>query len=352
MVKVHRDLFGTHEVRTGTLLDSPFGFQENVPQLTTKIIEYFDESLHVAVAPASLRRVADASALARATYLEDVRASRFVFAGPGSPSYAMRQWREIDLTSALRNVLDAGGLVTFASAAALTLGSKTAPIYELYKVGDDPYWLDGLDLLSTYGLKCAVIPHFDNAEGGNHDTRFCYLGERRLRLLEAMLDDDVAVLGVDEYTAVVLDWASDTLSVFGRGAAYWRLGDTTTTLARDTTIDLESLRRGGSPPRDGVRPDETPTDDLSALGECVAAGGPDSVAALAHLLKRAASGGEGLVDPAPLVEGVLRARQHARAAKQFDLADELRDVVVATGIEVHDTPDGATWSLPGDDTPH
>ena len=31
----------------------------------------------------------------------------------------------------------------------------------------------------------SVIPHFDNAEGGNHDTRFCYLGERRLAVLEA-----------------------------------------------------------------------------------------------------------------------------------------------------------------------
>src|SRR6266571_3494942 len=32
-----------------------------------------------------------------------------------------------------------------------------------------------------------VIPHYDNAEGGTHDTRFCYLGERRLAALEALL---------------------------------------------------------------------------------------------------------------------------------------------------------------------
>ena len=33
----------------------------------------------------------------------------------------------------------------------------------------------------------AVVAHFDNAEGGTHDTRYCYLGEDRLRVLEAQL---------------------------------------------------------------------------------------------------------------------------------------------------------------------
>ena len=75
----------------------------------------------------------------------------------------------------------------FSSAAALTLGRATVPVYEIYKVGVDPYWLEGLDLLAEVGLNVAVIPHYDNAEGGNHDTRFCYLGERRLAMLEPEL---------------------------------------------------------------------------------------------------------------------------------------------------------------------
>ena len=79
-----------------------------------------------------------------------------------------------------------------ASAAALTLGVVTVPVYEIYKVGDDPRWLEGLDLLGrATGLRAAVVPHYDNAEGGNHDTRFCYMGERRLRDLEAMRPDGV-----------------------------------------------------------------------------------------------------------------------------------------------------------------
>ena len=75
-----------------------------------------------------------------------------------------------------------------ASAAALTLGVATIPVYEIYKVGEDPHWLEGLDLLGpATGLRAAVVPHYDNAEGGNHDTRFCYMGERRLQALEAAL---------------------------------------------------------------------------------------------------------------------------------------------------------------------
>jgi cysteinyl-tRNA synthetase len=134
--------------------------------------------------------------------------------------------------------------------------------------------------------------------------------------------------------------------VHGRGAAYWRHGVSSTTLERGDTIDLATLRNVGTAARTTVAPDHHASTDLDALGERVAAGGPESVAALAHLLKRAANGGDGLIDPTSLVDGVLQARQHARASKQFDLADELRDAVVSSGIEVHDSPDGATWSLP------
>jgi cysteinyl-tRNA synthetase len=46
-----------------------------------------------------------------------------------------------------------------------------------------------------------------------------------------------------------------------------------------------------------------------------------------------------------LVEGVLAARVNARANGQYDLADELRDSLLKSGIDVQDTPDGTTWSL-------
>jgi len=105
----------------------------------------------------------------------------------------------------------------FASAAALTLGVATVPVYEIYKCGEDPHWLEGLDVTSAAGLRAAVIPHYDNNEGGTHDTRFCYLGERRLSKMEKDLPDGVFVLGVDEHTACTFDLDAGTASVEGRG---------------------------------------------------------------------------------------------------------------------------------------
>jgi hypothetical protein len=349
MVKVYRDVLEGIQPRRGVMLDTPFGFQENVPQLTAKIVEYFRSSLQFELEPASLVRLEGTSDLARASFLDAVRRARFVFAGPGSPSYALKQWAPLAFTDALAGVLADGGVVSFSSAAALTLGHRTAPIYELYKVGDAPYWLDGLGLLDRFGLRCAVIPHFDNAEGQNHDTRFCYLGERRLRMLESMLDDDVATLGVDEHTAVVIDLAADAATVRGRGRAYWRTGAGQRTIATGERVALDELRNAPFAPRaaaDPSGPDNAAAgSDARALGEVVAGGGEAGLRALAELVRLAGSGGRGRIDPAPLVEGVLAARADARAAGQYQLADELRDALVAAGIEVHDAPGGATWSL-------
>ena len=132
----------------------------------------------------------------------------------------------------------------FSSAAALTLGRATVPVYEIYKVGADPHWLDGLDVLSEVGLDVAVIPHYDNAEGGNHDTRFCYLGERRLAMLEPTLPDGCFVLGVDEHTGIVMDLDADTAQIVGKGAVTLRRDGESTRLPSGQTLPLDHLRRG------------------------------------------------------------------------------------------------------------
>ena len=93
----------------------------------------------------------------------------------------------------------------------------TVPVYEVYKVGEDPRWVAGLDLLGPLGLAVALIPHYDNAEGGTHDTRFCYLGEERLAGLEDELPEGIFVLGVDEHTALCLDLDARTAAVAGHG---------------------------------------------------------------------------------------------------------------------------------------
>jgi hypothetical protein len=193
-----------------------------------------------------------------------------------------------------------------------------------------------------------VIPHFDNSEGGNYDTRFCYLGEPRLLELEAQLPPDVATLGVDEHTAVIIDFDSDTLTVKGRSNGYWRLNGETFVLANSSTTPLSDLREARPSPRAAVQstPVATTRTPLE-LAELAARGGDEGRDALATLVQLAATGGDGYIDPTELVGAVLRAREKARLSAQYDLADELRDALVQSGLTVNDGPNGTTWSISG-----
>src|SRR5688572_20802299 len=119
MVKVHRALFdrlGPPPV-PAVVLDTPVGFQENAEELAARAVAYFAESVGRPVDVASWRSPDD-GALALETMLARVEAARWVFAGPGSPSYALRQWAGTRLPDVLRDKLRASGCVTFASAAA------------------------------------------------------------------------------------------------------------------------------------------------------------------------------------------------------------------------------------------
>jgi hypothetical protein len=240
---VHRELLGRLGAGArAVVLDTPYGFQENAPELATRAQEYFAQSVGHPIEVAGLLRFDGADPLAVEQGLDRVRAADYVFAGPGSPTYALRQWAGTPLVEVLAAKVRTGGAITFASAAALTLGAVAVPVYEIYKVGEDPRWLAGLDLLAAVGLHVAVIPHYDNTEGGHHDTRFCYLGERRLRMLEEALPPGTHVLGVDEHTGVVLDLDADTATVVGNGALTVRLHGTSITHPTGTTLPIDALR--------------------------------------------------------------------------------------------------------------
>ena len=394
MVKTHRAILDRLGPRaSAVMLDTPFGFQANAGELTAKAIEYFRESVGRALDVASFRAAATASAVDVETMLEQLRAASYVFAGPGSPSYALRQWRGTPVHDLLAEKLRpgrSGGAVVFASAAALTLGRWTIPVYEIYKVGADVEWLDGLDLVAEAGLECAVVPHWNNAEGGTHDTRYCYMGERRLRLLEEQLPDSAFVLGVDEHTGCVLDLDAGTATIVGNGAVHVRRHGATASFASGEAVPLDALTSGGdwvsAEPQQRQSPDleeRSPfLDDVErfdAAGRAALHGGDGTAVADAILelegtiaewstetfsgdeLDRARralralvarlgdAANDGLRDPRdvvrPYVEALLAARDDLRAAEQYAAADALRDRLVAVGVEVRDTPAGVEWEL-------
>ncbi|MFM8417072.1 MAG: hypothetical protein ACKOAT_06260, partial [Actinomycetota bacterium] len=230
------------------VLDTPYGFQENANELASRAVDYFKTSVNVDLRVAGLARIKpriDGEAPTSAQIEKGLRAvedASYLFAGPGSPTYSVQQWSDTPLRSLLADKLQRGGIITFASAAALTLGARTVPVYEIYKVGADPYWCDGLALLREFGVNASVIPHFDNAEGGSHDTRFCYLGERRLRMLESKMSSDEFVIGVDEHTGLVINLDDERAEVVGNSTVTLRKGDRQVVYATGESFALDILR--------------------------------------------------------------------------------------------------------------
>ena len=243
MARVHRsvlDRLGERPKVAAALLDTPYGFQENAEDISERTLEYFRDTVGNVFTVATFRS-SEVDSLVRETALARLREARLVFAGPGSPSYALRQWSGTEIPRLLASKLAEGGAVTMASAAALTLGRFTIPVYEIYKAGEAPSWLPGLDLLTALGLPVAVVPHYDNAEGGNHDTRFCYMGERRLAVLEAELPADVFILGVDGHTALVLDLDEGSASVLGLGSVTVRNDGRSTVFPAGSEVAIADL---------------------------------------------------------------------------------------------------------------
>ena len=397
--KTHRDLLARLGPKPvpAVLLDTPVGFQSNADQLSAKAVEYFRVSVQAEVEVATWHS-ADVDALTTETMLTKLRRARYVFAGPGSPTYALRQWQRSQVPAVLAEKLETGGAITFASAAALTLGVATVPVYEIYKVGAEPAWAPGLDLTRAAGLSCAVIPHYDNAEGQNHDTRFCYLGEERLARLEQELPADAFVLGVDEHTGLILDLGAGTGTVVGLGGVTVRRDGRSTVFPTGTTISIDDLRAAaegratngtGGVAAPATTEDEAPVAVEASLVDGVrrlegafeaaldARDVPGAVAAVLELddlivawsgdtlqsdeadLARSSLRGMvvrlgqvaevGAADPAervaPFVDALLAVRDRARAAKDFATSDQVRDDLAAAGIELRDAPEGTSWHL-------
>ena len=365
LVAAHRlgvEAAGAREV---VVLDTPFGFQENAPLLSEKLTRFFRTSLAVESSVASYRSTDDGE-VACERMLAAVRRARYVFAGPGSPSYALGVWRETGLAEVLRSILSAGATVTLASAAALTAGVKTLPVYEIYKVGADPRWLDGMDLASHLGLEAVVIPHWNNTEGQGFDTTRCYMGRRRLGMLRSMLADGLGIIGVDEHTAAVIDFGRRELRVLGLGGVTLG-GAEETFLAAGERMDLrqvvESL--GASPPRPPAGQDMSPPDLAGALGQ---RSGESIAGALLSVEREAAAGSRharealramilevselavsGLITPEEWVGDYVRllvdVRATLRDGRRWEEADRIRDGLESLGVTLRDSRSGTSWHM-------
>lgn len=379
MIKPHRAIFERIGSAPAVLLDTPYGFQSNADDISARAVGYFKASVGRDVGVASWRR-SDIPAVDAERALTTLRSAEWIFAGPGSPTYALTHWRDTPIPA----LFERAKVVVFASAAALTLGSHAIPVYEIYKAGLDPHWVPGLDLFAKLtGVPSVIIPHYDNAEGGHHDTRFCYLGEARLSTMEQWLPEETLIIGVDEHTAALVDIPAGTVQVVGVGGLTLRKGGESRFFPTGTVLELSTLSDAAAVPATALpAATTTPTGDSAAEeahslresadaldarfaraldakngSDCVAAAleletaiedwsadtltGPDHEYArgiLRGMIVRLGQLADEAHEAVPaLVTAVRTIREQARAGRDFAMADALRDALTNAGFTVADT---------------
>ena len=396
MVEVHKELLrGVPPPAQAFFLDTPAGFELNCDHISQRAIDYFRHHVQHSMSLASYKAKETAKSYAAMQTLQRLRQANFVLIGPGSPTYAVRQWRQTPIPEILTERIAAGNCLVAASAAALTVGRFTLPVYEIYKVGEDLHWVEGMNILEHFGFNLVVIPHWNNAEGGTHDTRFCYMGEARLRKLESRLPDDVCILGLDEHTACLLDLEKDEAIIRGIGSVTLRRSGGERVFEKTERFPLQILREGEleaeatySAPKiikqepaknnkegsfwDNVHAVEAKfytslkqhdskdiTNALLELDRLIWQAqqdreSPDFISQARDTLRelivsigvRLESAPASKTDClAPLVEALLNLRQEFRSNKQFDAADAIRQKLQATGIIIEDTGQGSRWRL-------
>ncbi len=358
MVKVHRSILASLPPHPQVVyLDTPYGFQENADLISAKVQDYFDVSLGQSVEIASLRNTAKASPASVEAFRIAIEGADYIFTGPGSPSYALAQWQEVDAARSLIRASTSGAAICLASAAAVTAGRYAIPVYEIYKVGQAPFWLDGMDLFSDIvGVEAVVVPHWDNRDGEHHDTRYCFVGRRRLDELIAQLPNPLPIIGIDEHTAVTFD--EGQVTVTGRGRLTVMIGQAEETLAAGDTAALADLvpSRSITVPKPSTSPD--PSGFYTALGDGDVLAAADviltnlSEGRTEHVRRMVVELAKSVGSPTdpeellqPFVDLLMDARNRARTRDDFEEADRIRDALLASGIEIQDGKAASLWHL-------
>jgi cyanophycinase-like exopeptidase len=372
-------------------LDTPAGFELNSDNISARARNHVRRHLGVDCALATFKSKDKATDAEVRNAVRKIEHANYIFAGPGSPTYAIRNWAGTPVIETVSRRVSEGAHLVLASAAAIAIGHYSLPVYEIYKVGADPHWVEGLNLLAPYGLDLTIVPHWNNAEGGTYDTRFCFMGKPRFDALEALLPECTVVLGIDEYTACILVLGENVCRVMGAGqVTVRRPRGVDTVYPPDSTFSLGALRSAAmslSAPVVRAPVKESPAQASEELDHKVGetertlaaqkAGRSDGELAgqafeLVQAIERAEASGAGeeavararaelksLVDLwgreigvsgsdlvanlAPFVELLIDLRAKLREAKQYALADELRARLGKLGVILEDTPAGTTW---------
>ena len=289
------------------LLDTPFGFQENNMILSEKIQDYFSSKINLKLK--NLKFINEESYDVEREAL--LSRADFIFSGPGSPTYASKIWLKHNLGNVLKEKLKTGIVMAFASAAALTLGRYVIPVYEIYKVGNMDGLHDGLNVLDFLGKDTIIVPHFNNQEGGDHDTSYCFIGKKRFDNLVKGLD--VIAIGIDEHTSLTFDLDKSIMSVRGLGNVYFLSKEGELRLKNGDEMEIKDINSNYV-----ARKEEVTAEQLIEI---------DSI--------------EDSIDVD--IERLIEIRSIARNSKMYEISDRIRDLLIIHGVEIEDKDGITSW---------
>jgi len=309
------------------VLETPAGFEPNSPQVAGKIARFLSHNLQnyrpeVTVVPA--RKRGTPYSPDDPNIVAPILEADAIFLGPGSPTYAVRQLENSLAWHTLVARHRLGAAVILASAATIAAGVMALPVYEIYKVGEDLHWRDGLDFFGPYGCSLIFIPHWNNTEGGAElDTSRCFMGEARFAQLLDLLPPGITVVGIDEYTALIIEPVAQLCQGIGSGGiTLWQDGRE----RHFTSGQIFPMDELGD-----VRIPEIPT------------GLPPSVwQTIVDAQTRTPS--TDIPELSPEVVAIVEEREAARSRRDWATADSLRQQLRTLGWQVIDTPDGPQLS--------
>jgi cyanophycinase-like exopeptidase len=328
------------------LLETAAGFEPNSYQVIGKVREFLQKSLQnykpqveiIRARSRSLPESPDNPVIAVPLLKADL-----IFMGPGSPTYAIRQLRNSLTWHYLLARHALGAALVLASAGVVAAGSYALPVYEIYKAGEDLHWKDGLDLFGIFGFSLVVVPHWNNREGGAElDTSRCFMGKERFKKLVVELPPGQTILGIDENTALLMDFRTGNGTVLGAGEVVWihvgpgHIGSEKPDYLAASGLDEVIQKRGGHVHR-------YRTGESFELADCCPLRMPVAGQGVPPEVWGQALEAAGRIKDVPTEEVVIlvEQRQEARRRKDWGAADELRKIIEEMGWKVEDGKEGA-----------
>jgi hypothetical protein len=307
------------------LLETPAGFELNSAQVVKRISDFICHHLQnyhpkTHIIPARKRGTPyspDDPQIVAPLLEADV-----IFMGPGSPTYAVRQLRESLAWHYLVACHRLGSALALSSAATIAISAYALPVYEIYKVGEEIHWKEGLNLFNPFGLRLVFIPHWNNQDGGEElDTSRCYMGRTRFQALLEILPEEITVIGIDEKTGLLMDFHSHQCRVVGSGKVTIFHTGTQREIKHGQTFPFDLLGTFRMP---------SPSDDL-----------PQEIwqQVLERKTQQPQDDSQIALPPNEILQ-LVEQREGARRRKDWQTADELRQQIAHRGWRVLDTPDG------------